>query len=46
MRANDVAQLVVALCARQLPEDGAQAEIDVALHVEALRRQGQRIERQ
>ena len=42
---NDVAQLVVALGARQLPEDGAQTEIDVALHVETLGRQGERIER-
>src|SRR6476646_8831831 len=41
---NDVAQLVIAFCTRQLPEDRAQTEIDVALHVEALRRQGERIE--
>src|SRR5215471_13018860 len=31
---DDVAQLIVALGARQLPEDRAQAEIDVALYVE------------
>src|SRR5262249_27800026 len=34
-----------ALGARQLPEDRAQAEIDVALYVELFGRQGERIER-
>src|SRR5262245_31111459 len=42
---DDVTQLIVALGARQLPEDRAQAEIDVALHVELFGRQGERIER-
>src|SRR2546426_1039596 len=42
---DDVAQLIVALGARQLPEDRAQAEIDVALHIELFGRQGERIER-
>src|SRR6266446_6715277 len=42
---DDVAQLIVALGARQLPEDRAQAEIDVALHVELFGRQGERVQR-
>src|SRR5262245_46001642 len=42
---DDLAQLIVALRVRQLPEDRAQAEIEVALHVEAFGRQGERIER-
>src|SRR5262245_23868343 len=42
---DHVAQLVVALGARQLPEDRAQTEIDVGLHLEAIGRQGERIER-
>src|SRR5215469_10279216 len=42
---DDVAQLIVALGAGQLPEDRAQAEIDVTLHVELFGRQGERIER-
>ena len=42
---DDVAQLVVALGARELPENRAQPEIDIALHVETLGRQGERIER-
>ncbi len=42
---DHVAQLIIALGARELPVDRAQAEIDVALHVEALGRERERIER-
>ena len=42
---HHVAQAVVGLGARQLPVDRAQPEIDVGFRDEALRRDGQRIER-
>ena len=45
MRVDDVAQLVVALGAHELRKDRVQAEIDVALDIEFLRRHRQRIER-
>ena len=45
MRRDHFAQLIVALGARELPVDRAQAEIDVALDVEALGRERQRVER-
>ncbi len=42
---HDLAQRVVVLGLGQLPEDRAQAEIDVGLHVEAIGRQREGVER-
>ena len=41
---HHIAQLVVAVGTRELPEDRAQAEIDVALHLETLGRERERLE--
>ena len=42
---HDIAQLIVGLGAGELPEDRAQAQIGILLHLEFFGREGERIER-